>query len=271
MKKNLNLVLFWGAGKGSFGFVTLVRNKNDSSAIYALKGVSKVQIQDLGQQEHIISEKNAMVRFDHPFLVKLYATFKDANAVRRGFFFSVLCGEIEVFESLPLQLYFLLEPCLGGELFTLLRSRTSFNEKVSKFYAACVGKKKRSVFDSDFIRVPVLAFEYMHQSDTLYRDLKPENLLLDKDGYIKVTDFGFAKVCFIFPARLPALRERIALFIFSGGDRSHVDTVRHTRLLGTRGCGRTGTRQGCRLVDIGRADLRNAGQVFFSGSTFRLL
>jgi serine/threonine protein kinase len=48
-----------------------------------------------------------------------------------------------------------------------------------------------------YVHVPVcavLAFEYMHTSDTLYRDLKPENLLVDKDGYIKVTDFGFAKV-----------------------------------------------------------------------------
>jgi len=150
-----DLVTVGTLGKGSFGFVTLVKNKKDPSQTYALKGVAKAQIVELGQQEHIMSEKNAMCRFNSNFLVKLFATFKDNDA-----------------------LYFLLEPCLGGELFTLLRSRTSFNEKTAKFYAGCV----------------VLAFEYMHTSDTLYRDLKPENLLVDKDGYIKVTDFGFAKV-----------------------------------------------------------------------------
>ncbi len=142
-------------GKGSFGFVTLVKNIKDATVTYALKGVAKSQIVELGQQEHIMSEKNAMMRFNSEFLVKLYNTYKDRDA-----------------------LYFLLEPCLGGELFTLLRSRTSFNEKTTKFYAGCV----------------TLAFEYMHQSDTVYRDLKPENLLIARDGYIKVTDFGFAKV-----------------------------------------------------------------------------
>lgn len=122
---------------------------------YALKGVSKAQVAQLGQQEHIMSEKNVMTRFDSDFLIRLWATFKDRDA-----------------------LYFLLEPCLGGELFTVLRARTSFNEKTAKFYAACV----------------VQAFEYMHSMNVVYRDLKPENLLLDADGYLKVTDFGFAKV-----------------------------------------------------------------------------
>ena len=45
------------------------------------------------------------------------------------------------------------------------------------------------------LRCPVLAFEYMHSKDIIYRDLKPENLLLDGEGYLKITDFGFAKVC----------------------------------------------------------------------------
>jgi serine/threonine protein kinase len=75
-------------------------------------------------------------------------------------------------------LYFLLEVCLGGELFTLLRSKTLFDEPVARFYAAQV----------------VLAFEYMHDRNIVYRDLKPENLLLDPKGYLKIVDFGFAKV-----------------------------------------------------------------------------
>eukprot|EP00492_Amphilonche_elongata_P000386 TRINITY_DN1207_c0_g1_i1.p1 TRINITY_DN1207_c0_g1~~TRINITY_DN1207_c0_g1_i1.p1 ORF type:complete len:251 (+),score=19.43 TRINITY_DN1207_c0_g1_i1:532-1284(+) len=90
----------------------------------------------------------------NPFLVNLQATFKDKYRV-----------------------YFLLDVCLGGELFTLLRKRRYFDEPASRFYAACV----------------VEAFDYMHTQGIIYRDLKPENLVLDDKGYLKVTDFGFAK------------------------------------------------------------------------------
>merc|ERR1719445_149872 len=92
---------------------------------------------------------------DHPFIIKLHQTFKDRD-----------------------RLYFLLEPVLGGELFTLLRALTLFDTQTARFYAGSV----------------VLAFEYMHSLDVIYRDLKPENILLDGEGYLKITDFGFAKV-----------------------------------------------------------------------------
>jgi len=95
-----------------------------------------------------------MEQLDHPFLVRLYATYKDKD-----------------------RLYFLLEPALGGELFSVLREKPLFDEPTARFFAACV----------------VSAFEYMHSKNIIYRDLKPENLLLDKQGYLKVTDFGFAK------------------------------------------------------------------------------
>jgi serine/threonine protein kinase len=70
-----------------------------------------------------------------------------------------------------------LEPSLGGELFSVLRAKTFFDEHTARFFAAGV----------------VLAFEYMHSKGIIYRDLKPENLLLDARGYLKITDFGFAK------------------------------------------------------------------------------
>ncbi len=94
-----------------------------------------------------------MTLFDHPFLIKLHATYKDKD-----------------------RLYFLLEPSLGGELFSVLRERTLFDEETAKFYAASV----------------ILAFEYMHSLNIVYRDLKPENLLLDSSGHLKV------KICFLF-------------------------------------------------------------------------
>lgn len=74
-------------------------------------------------------------------------------------------------------LYFLLEPSLGGELFSLLRNKDRFDSPTARFYAAIV----------------VTVFQHMHSLDILYRDLKPENLLMGEDGYLRVTDFGFAK------------------------------------------------------------------------------
>lgn len=106
-----------------------------------------------------------------------------------------------------------MEVCLGGELFSVLRQRTVFDEPTAKFYAACV----------------VEAFDYMHERGTVYRDLKPENLLLDRDGYMKITDFGFAKQI--------------------GNDR--MDSLWDTRLPSPRSGVRSRARQRSRLVDAG--------------------
>lgn len=66
----------------------------------------------------------------------------------------------------------LLEACLGGELWTLLRTQKYFNDESARFYAACV----------------VEAFDYLHRKHIAYRDLKPENCLLDKRGYLKLVE-----------------------------------------------------------------------------------
>lgn len=141
-------------GRGAFGYVTLVEDPK-SKHVYALKAVRKEMIVDRHQENLILREKLVLQKLCHKRLIRLYDTYKDEYRV-----------------------FFLLDACLGGELFTLLRRCRYFKEKVARFYSACV----------------IEGFEYMHTRDIVYRDLKPENLILNTDGYLKITDFGFAKV-----------------------------------------------------------------------------
>jgi serine/threonine protein kinase len=140
-------------GTGSFGRVRFVTHKSTGS-FWALKMLKKAEVIRLQQVEHMISEKTILSSLDHPFIVRLAGTFQDVKF-----------------------LYMVLEYIVGGEFFTHLRKTGRFDHTASKFYATQIS----------------LVFEYMHASDFIYRDLKPENLLLDKLGFLKITDFGFAK------------------------------------------------------------------------------
>ncbi|POM74879.1 AGC/PKA protein Kinase, partial [Phytophthora palmivora] len=139
-------------GTGSFGRVRFATHKA-TNTYWAIAGLrAPLQIKD-GPSEHMLSEKSILLCLDHPFIVNLAGTYQDTK-----------------------YLYMVLEYVIGGEFFTHLRKAGRFDNNAAKFYAAQV----------------VSIFEYMHSQDFIYRDLKPENLLLDNEGYIKISDFGFA-------------------------------------------------------------------------------
>jgi hypothetical protein len=151
---NLNqFALMRTIGKGSFGRVILVHHKH-LEKFFALKVMSKEKLVKGKQVHHTINERNVLYACNHSNIIKFYGSFKDSSYV-----------------------YFIMKLYCYGDLYTLMKAKKKFEENDARFYAA-------NIF---------LAFEYLHINNVLYRDLKPENVLLSSNGYLKLTDFGFAK------------------------------------------------------------------------------
>lgn len=145
-------------GAGTFGQVWLVSNLSASGTRrpYALKIQSKFELVENHQAKSVVQEKNLMQQLHHPFLINLVQTYQDAQHV-----------------------YMLLGLVQGGELFSLLHQATydGISERDAKFYASGV----------------LEGLSHMHRRHILYRDLKPENVLIDSEGYPVIVDFGFGK------------------------------------------------------------------------------
>jgi len=143
-------------GTGTFGRVRMVKIKGSSDRTpFVLKIMKKAEVIRLKQVEHVKAEKQILCLIEHPFIVNLLTTFQDEK-----------------------RLFMLLEYVNGGEIFSHLRKEGRLPNDHGRFYVGEI----------------VLAFAYLHSLNVVYRDLKPENLLLDAHGHIKITDFGFAKV-----------------------------------------------------------------------------
>lgn len=137
-------------GVGAFGEVTLVR-KIDTSHLYAMKTLRKADVLKRNQVAHVKAERDILAEADNEWVVKLYYSFQDKD-----------------------NLYFVMDYIPGGDLMSLLIKLGIFEETLARFYIAEL----------------TCAVESVHKMGFIHRDIKPDNILIDRDGHIKLTDFG---------------------------------------------------------------------------------
>ncbi|KAG5002518.1 hypothetical protein AAZX31_10G005900 [Glycine max] len=140
-------------GKGAFGEVRICREKA-TGHVYAMKKLKKSEMLRRGQVEHVKAERNLLAEVDSNCIVKLYCSFQDEE-----------------------YLYLIMEYLPGGDMMTLLMRKDILTEDEARFY---VGET-------------VLAIESIHKHNYIHRDIKPDNLLLDRNGHMKLSDFGLCK------------------------------------------------------------------------------
>jgi len=140
-------------GQGAYGKVMRVHHKK-TKKVYAMKMLQKDYIRKNDQIRNIFTERGILAQLNHPFVVSLQYAFQSKT-----------------------KLYFVMDYCSGGDFFGFLKIKRKFTESETRFYAGEIA----------------LALDCLHRNNIVYRDLKPENMLLDKTGHIKMTDFGLSK------------------------------------------------------------------------------
>jgi serine/threonine protein kinase len=142
-------------GKGLMGTVRICKTTKNGK-YFVLKSIRKDYILKHNDQRHISNEKLVLNTLSSPFCIRLFNTYQDR-----------------------IYVHFALEYAPGGELFQRLGRKKSFAPAVAKFYAT-------EIF---------AAIEHIQEAGFIYRDLKPENVILDEEGHCKLVDFGFSKAC----------------------------------------------------------------------------
>ncbi|XP_065837957.1 serine/threonine-protein kinase Warts-like [Oscarella lobularis] len=137
-------------GRGGFAEVSLVR-KNDTGELYAMKTLKKAEVIKRNQVAHVKAERDILAEADNDWVVKLFFSFQD-----------------------QVNLYFIMDYIPGGDMLSLLVKLGRFTEPMALFYIAEL----------------VLAIDSVHKMGFIHRDIKPDNILIDRDGHIKLTDFG---------------------------------------------------------------------------------
>ncbi|XP_062536307.1 serine/threonine-protein kinase Warts isoform X2 [Armigeres subalbatus] len=138
-------------GVGAFGEVTLVKKIDTPNHLYAMKTLRKSDVLKRNQVAHVKAERDILAEADNEWVVKLYYSFQDKD-----------------------NLYFVMDYIPGGDLMSLLIKKGIFEEDLARFYIAEL----------------TVAIESVHKMGFIHRDIKPDNVLIDKKGHIKLTDFG---------------------------------------------------------------------------------
>ena len=148
-----NFVCLALLGQGSFGEVYLVQKKN-SDDYYAMKVLDKCRIAKQNIFKYVLTERNVLSVMHNPFIVKLNYAFQTSE-----------------------KLFLLLDYCPGGDLSKQLQIQTRFSEEKAKFYICEI----------------ILALGELHKNNIIFRDLKPDNVVIDKEGHALLTDFGLSR------------------------------------------------------------------------------
>ncbi|KAG5671761.1 hypothetical protein PVAND_001940 [Polypedilum vanderplanki] len=138
-------------GVGAFGEVTLVQKIDTPNHLYAMKTLRKSDVLKRNQVAHVKAERDILAEADNEWVVKLYYSFQDKD-----------------------NLYFVMDYIPGGDLMSLLIKKGIFEEELARFYIAEL----------------TCAIDSVHKMGFIHRDIKPDNILIDKKGHIKLTDFG---------------------------------------------------------------------------------
>ena len=141
-------------GRGAFGEVHVCREIK-TGKIVAIKKIKKELLAKKNQIIHIRNEQLFMSKVKSPWIVELKASFQEDD-----------------------YLFLIMEFLPGGDFMNLLIKKDKLTEEEAKFYIAEL----------------ILAVESIHNLDCIHRDIKPDNILIDKNGHIKLSDFGLAKV-----------------------------------------------------------------------------
>ena len=148
-----DLIYIKNIAHGTYGNISLVKNKLNN-ILYAMKNIPLKQISSLNLMPNLEKEQNILKKISHPFIVKLIKILKDEKYI-----------------------YYLTEYIKGKELFYIIRETNILNKSQAQFYISSI----------------LLSIKYLHENKIIHRDIRPENIMIQKSGYIKLIDFGNAK------------------------------------------------------------------------------